>query len=142
MLWSYINQKKEYLYTSTLLNLSLNKIIMWLPCFPSVDTNKRVGQLNTNSLTFFLCQRLKEKRRKPLYAMDNTFWLWLTTLVLSSGSLKSCLNQALLAGSILHPWLCLSNFLQLRVSTTILISFQYFCLLIPAKLQWLVMASL
>lgn len=47
----------------------------------------------------------------------------------------------LLAGPILHPWLCLLNSPKSRMST-ILTSLQHFYLLIPAELQWLVITSI
>ena len=94
MWWGCINQKKDFLYSSALLYLFLNEIVTWLPCFPSVNTNGRVGQLNTENLTFFLSQRLKEGRGvKALYAVDNIFCLWLTILVSSSGDLYSYFLQ-------------------------------------------------
>lgn len=94
MSWGCINQKKDCLYSSALLHPFLNEIVMWLPCFPSVNTNGRVGQLTSETLIFFLSQKLKEGRRvKTLYAVDNIFCLWLTILVLSSGDLDSYFLQ-------------------------------------------------
>lgn len=110
MLWGCIHQKKDCLYTSALLHLFLNDIVMWLSCFPSVDTKGRVGQLNAENLTFLLSQRLREGRREEaLYAMDNILTVdqQPCTLLRWPGFLH-------LARPILHLWLCLPNSPNLR----------------------------